>query len=154
MTRQLLLYYASACSIYLFAFCSPVFAASIETPESLPGGTIISILDAKKLLGTADTTFIDTRNPVNYGRGHVPGAILVQYKMKSRKIPKFNPKLDQFDLSRLPQNKQTKVIFYSHGSTGWKSYKAATLAIRNGYKNVYWMRQGLNGWKSNGFPVQ
>lgn len=25
--------------------------------------------------------------------------------------------------------------------------------MKNGYKNVYWMRDGINGWKEAGYPV-
>ena len=27
------------------------------------------------------------------------------------------------------------------------------MAVKNGYKNVYWMRDGINGWKTAGYPV-
>ena len=27
------------------------------------------------------------------------------------------------------------------------------MAVKNGYKNVYWMRDGIKGWKKEGYPV-
>jgi len=28
------------------------------------------------------------------------------------------------------------------------------LAVKNGYKNVYWMRDGIKGWKKAGYPTE
>ena len=29
----------------------------------------------------------------------------------------------------------------------------ARLAVANGYQNVYWMRDGIKGWKKAGYPT-
>jgi rhodanese-related sulfurtransferase len=45
-------------------------------------------------------------------------------------------------------------VFYSDGLTGWKSYKAAVLAVKAGYKNVMYMRGGFAEWEAKGAPVE
>ena len=45
-------------------------------------------------------------------------------------------------------------MFYSDGPTGWKSYKAAVLAVKGGYKNVMYMRGGWDEWSGKGLPVE
>ena len=126
----------------------------IPTPESLPGGTIVTATEVKTLSETGDFTIVDVRNPINYGRAHVPGAIIVPYSGKSQKVVGFDVSLDKFNLNELPKDKTAKIIIYSHGITGWKSYKAASYAISEGYENIHWMREGLGTWVELGYPTE
>ncbi len=126
----------------------------IPTPESLPGGKIILAMDAKSLLDQNKAMFFDVRNPINFGRGHVPGATALPYSGKSKKIVDFDMSLDKFDTSKLPEDKNSVIIIYSHGITGWKSYKAAVSAIHAGYKDVHWMREGFGKWLELGYPTK
>lgn len=121
------------------------------TPTTLEGGKVVSVAEAKALLGKA--SFFDMRKAVSYGKGHVPGALPLPYDQKSDKSPKFDSSLDKFDMAQLPADKSAALVFYSDGPTGWKSYKAAVLAIRAGYTNVMWMREGSAGWEAAGFEL-
>jgi rhodanese-related sulfurtransferase len=125
-----------------------------ETPTTLSGGKVISVAEAKKLTDAKAATFVDTRSVVNFGKGHVPGAMTASYKEKSDKVASFDPKVDSFELDKLPKNKSAAVVFYSDGPTGWKSYKAAVLSISAGYTNVQYMRGGYAEWTAKGFPVE
>ena len=49
------------------------------------------------------------------------------------------------DLSR-------RVIVYCH-QTCWLSWNAAKRAIGYGYRNIYWYRDGIEGWKAAHFPT-
>lgn len=126
----------------------------IPTPETLTGGNIITPAEVKTLIETADVTVIDVRNPINYGRNHVPSAIIVPYSGKSKKVVDFDASLDKFNLAKLPTDKDAKIVIYSHGITGWKSFKAATYAIQSGYTNIHWMREGLGTWIELGYPTE
>src|SRR3546814_2200009 len=48
--------------------------------------------------------------------------------------------------------RSSAMVFYSHGSTGWKSYHAAKQAAAAGYKNVMWMRGGYADWAAGNHP--
>lgn len=125
-----------------------------ETPSQLKGGKVISVDDGRKLLDAKSATFVDTRSVVNFGKGHVPGAVTAAYKEKSDKVPEFDATKDELDFSKLPTDKAATIVFYSDGPTGWKSYKAAVLSVRQGYRNVMYMRGGWNDWSDKGLPVE
>lgn len=127
---------------------------AVPTPQSLAGGEIITIQQARDYFDRAAAVFIDTRSAINYGRGHIPKAVLAPYKGSSKKELEFDAALDQPGLDKLPADKSTRIIIYSHGDTGWKSYKTAVLAIRAGYSNVLWMREGFSRWQEQGYPVE
>lgn len=133
---------------------SAVSASDVETPSTLTGGKVISVADGKKLLDAKAATFIDTRSVVNFGKGHVPGAVIASYKEKSEKVVAFDAKIDGFELEKLPKDKAAAVVFYSDGPTGWKSYKAAVLSINAGYKNVHYMRGGFADWSAKSLPIE
>lgn len=146
-----------ACTLWLagalFA-AGNALASKPQTPAALAGARVISVEEAKKLLDAKDANFVDTRNPVNFGKGHVPGAKLVAYREKSDTVENFDAALDQFDMTVLPADRNAKVVFYSDGPTGWKSFKAAALAVRAGYKNVHYMRLGWADWTAKGLPQE
>lgn len=122
------------------------------TPTGLKGGTLISVDDAKKLSDGKGAQFFDTRAVLNFGKGHVPGANSISYKEKSEFKADFDGSQDQFDLAKLPEDKNARIVFYSDSPKGWKSYKAAVLSIKAGYKNVLWMRDGFEGWVAKSYP--
>jgi rhodanese-related sulfurtransferase len=134
----------------LLAAAMPVTAA--ETPTSLPGGKVVSADEAKTLVGKAH--FFDMRKAINFGKGHVKGAVALPYDEKSEKASSFDASKDGFDKSKLPSDKNAVLVFYSDGPSGWKSYKAAVLAIRAGHKNVMWMRGGITEWSAKGQQLE
>lgn len=75
-------------------------------------------------------------------------------KEKSEKSINFDGRADDFELSRLPADKSTPIIFYCNGGECWKSYKACRTALKSGYSHVYWMRGGMPEWKAKGFPTE
>lgn len=145
-------------SILFVALLLPASAALAQnkppTPTTLQGGAVISVEDAKKLLDGKGAAFFDTRNPINYGKGHIAGALAISYKERSAFTKDFDASQDTVDLSKLPADKNAKIVIYSDGVHGWKSYKAAALAVKDGRKNVMWMRDGTEGWSAKGYPMQ
>ncbi len=125
-----------------------------DTPTTINNAKIIAVGEARSLLDTKAARFFDTRNALNFGKGHVPGASLLAYKEKSEFATDFDAAQDSFDLSKLPADKDATIIIYSHGPQGWKSYKAAVLSARAGYRNELWMREGFAGWTAKGLPVE
>ena len=129
--------------------CAPAIAADKpDTPTTVSGFAIVTPEEARALVGKA--TFYDMRSAINFGKGHVQGAKALPYGEKSGFATDFDASQDRFDLSKLPADKNATIVFYSDGPKGWKSYKAAVLAARGGYKNVKWMRAGTEGWQAQG----
>lgn len=123
-----------------------------DTPTTLKGAQVITADQAKALVDGKGAAFFDTRSALNYGKGHIPGAQLVAYKEKSDFVANFDASVDNFDMAKLPQDKAAKIVIYSDGPQGWKSYKAAAMAVTAGYKNVMWMREGFAAWSAKGLP--
>lgn len=121
------------------------------TPTVVKGFAIVSPEQARALLGRA--AFFDMRSAVNYGKGHIEGAKALPYDQKSALAADFDAALDRFDMAKLPADKNAAIVFYSDGQTGWKSYKAAVIASRAGYKNVKWLREGTAGWLARGYEL-
>ncbi len=127
-------------------------AARVITPDTLEGGEIITPQQLQQLSGTVHR--FDMRKALNYAKGHMPGAVSLPFKPKSSKRVDFDASKDRLNFSKLPTDKGAMLLFYSDGPYGWKSYKAAVLAIRKGYGRVYWLRDGFSGWKKAGLPVE
>lgn len=121
---------------------------------SITGARVISADDGKALAASRSALFVDTRNAMNFGKGHVPGAITASYKEKSEKVEGFDASKDEFDMAKLPGDKNAKLVFYSDSPGGWKSYKAAVLAVKADYRNVMYMRGGFAEWEGKGLPVE
>jgi rhodanese-related sulfurtransferase len=123
-----------------------------ETPTTLEKGKVVTVAEAKTLLDGKTATFVDTRSVVNFGKGHIPGALAIGYKEGSDKVVNFDASKDSFDFAKIP-DKAKPVVFYSDGPTGWKSYKAAVTAVKAGYTNVSYFRGGFAEWEGKGFAV-
>ncbi|MDD5028298.1 MAG: rhodanese-like domain-containing protein [Rhodoferax sp.] len=126
----------------------------LPTPTKLDGGKVISVEQGRALADKKTAFFIDTRSPVNFGKGHVPGANAIPYKSGSEDAEGFDASKDKFDLSKLPAAKEQALVFYSDGPTGWKSYKAAVWAVKAGYKDVNYMRDGWSEWLAKKLPAE
>lgn len=123
------------------------------TPTSLPGAKIISAAEARLLIEKGVPVY-DVRVAEEYRHGHVPGAISLPYNESSAKEVGFDVADDQFALNRLPKDKNAPFMMYCDGTICWKSYKSAVMAIKAGWKNVYWFRGGFPEWKEAGLPVE
>lgn len=124
-----------------------------ETPRELAGATIVAADRVKQLLDRG-VPIVDTRVGNEFAESHIRGAINIPYKEHSLKAPNFNAAQDNFDLAKLPQDKDKPIVFYCNSGECWKSYKASTVALRAGYRQVFWFRGGYPEWKKMGLPVE
>ena len=129
----------------LALFAAPALAA--ETPARLDGVKVISAAEAKRMLDNG-VPVIDTRVAVEYEEKTIKGAKSVPYREKSAKDVKFDRTQDQFDLAKLPPEKNSPLVFFCNAGECWKSYKASVVARDAGYKEIHWLRGGLPEWIS------
>jgi len=122
------------------------------TPTALPGAKVISAAEAKTLIEKGVPVY-DVRVKEEYDTAHVPGAISVPYGESSAKEVDFDPVDDKFALDKLPRDKNAALMMYCDGTICWKSYKSAVMAIKAGWKNVYWFRGGFPEWKEKNMPI-
>ena len=129
-------------------------ALAADTPAAAPNG--VTLVDAKKVqeLQAGGATLVDTRKASEFGEGSIKGAISVPYDPeKSAKEPVFDSKMDKFDMSKLA-NKDAKIVVFCNAGSCWKSYKSAVVLAANGYKHVYWYREGVPDWKARKLPME
>ncbi|RJQ52109.1 MAG: rhodanese-like domain-containing protein [Nitrospiraceae bacterium] len=136
-----------------FIFTATAMAGETPTPTSLDGVRIASTGEVKTMLGQQGIYIFDMRKALNYGKGHLKGAVSLPFKWLTEGANPASRK-GEFDMALLPADKNAKIIFYSDGPAGWKSYHAAKLTREAGYKNVIWMREGSAAWESKGYPVE
>lgn len=146
LARSAVLLAGATLSAALWAQSAP------PTPMAAAGVSVVTPEQAQALIGKA--AFYDMRSAVNYGKGHIKGAVALPYDQKSELAEDFDASKDKVDMAKLPADKAAPIVFYSDGPNGWKSYKAARLAAQAGYKNVKWMRDGTAGWMAKGMPLE
>jgi rhodanese-related sulfurtransferase len=134
-----------------FAFCGPTAAA--ETPTSLDSVKLVGAEEAKRMLDKG-VMLVDTRVASEFEEKTIKGAKNVPYREKSAKSASFDKAQDQFDLSKLPGDKNAPVVFFCNAGECWKSYKASVVARDAGYKQIHWLRGGLPEWVAKGLPTQ
>ncbi|GAB1393886.1 hypothetical protein MASR1M60_20500 [Rhodocyclaceae bacterium] len=129
-------------------------ALAQETPTTAPAG--VKLVEAKDVqdLMAKGAKVVDTRRASEYAEGTIKGAINVPYDPeKSAKDAGFDPAQDKFDLAKFTDKNATIVTFCNSGSC-WKSYKAAVVLAKNGFKNVAWYRNGFPDWKAKKLPME
>ncbi|WP_299398071.1 rhodanese-like domain-containing protein [Pelagibius sp.] len=118
--------------------------AAEETPLELSGVTVVTAEQLQPILDQGIFIY-DLRKKASFVDGHVPSA--------QSAAAFYDAARTTLDTSFLGPNKSDRILFYSHGTTGWKSYWAAKRAVEAGYENVMWMRGGFAEWAGNGFPI-
>ncbi len=130
----------------------PAALQAADTPPTLTGTKLVSTEEVSKLQAQG-AQIVDTRVAAEYSEGHIKGAVSVPYREKSDKSVGFDPAQDEFAVAKLGADKAAAVVLYCNGPECWKSYKSAVLAIKAGYTNLYWYRDGFPNWKSKSLPI-
>jgi rhodanese-related sulfurtransferase len=119
--------------------------ADEDTPSTLDGARVVSAEELRSILTDSSLRIYDLRKKASFVEGHVPHAISA--------APHYNEKENTLDLSGIDPDRNARVVFYSHGVTGWKSYFSAKAAVASGYRNVLWMRGGYAEWEEKNLPI-
>jgi rhodanese-related sulfurtransferase len=100
----------------------------------------LSVQDVKKKIDAGDKIIlVDTREDVEWARGHAAGAIHLGKGVIERDIENVIP------------DKEATVVLYCGG--GFRSALAADNVQRMGYHNVISMDGGWKGWTEAGLPT-
>lgn len=153
-SRTMIGLFSCAVGLFIVTLMSVLSAGAVEnkpdTPKFLNGVKVVSVEEVKALLNNKSIKIFDMRSAINYGKGHLPGAVALPYKENSEFKADFDASKDSLDMSKLPSDKNVQLLFYSDGPSGWKSYKAAVLAHKAGYRKIMWFREGTAGWIARG----
>jgi rhodanese-related sulfurtransferase len=110
------------------------------SPLFVPGASSIDVFEAKQLFDRG-VVFIDSRDVVDWGIGHIQGAISLDWDSR-------------FTVEALSDviNRDEPVVIYCHGPRCLRSSKAAAKAVSWGFTNTYYFRDGFPAWKNAGYP--
>lgn len=97
-------------------------------------------VEALRRSGAALGLLIDTREPAEWGNGHIPGAALVPRGVLEGKIEELAPDLDQ------------PIVLYC--GSGGRSALAAESLQRMGYRKVLSLAGGFAAWQEAELPIE
>jgi PQQ-dependent catabolism-associated CXXCW motif protein len=135
-------------------------------PLTVAGGKAIGTEDAKALWTSGRAVFIDVlpapRRPEGLAPGavwkplprlHVPGSLWLPDVGRGE----INERLDSYFRDNLEHitgsSKAAPLVFYCLADC-WMSWNAARRAISYGYTQVYWYRDGTDGWTKAQLPTE
>ncbi len=111
----------------LFLLIATAGITEAGSVKRITGAELQGMMDAGEKL-----VIVDVREPWLYSKGHIPGAINIQYEdnSKTRVLNELNPK--------------DKIVFVCHG--GPMGDDLGGVLIKNGYTDVYNVKRGMRGW--------
>ncbi len=116
-----------AVSTMLFAACAPKF------PTLIPD-------EFEQVIAEPDVQLVDVRTPEEFERGHIVGAMNINWKN------------DSFaDDAAILERSKTIAIYCKAGR---RSHAAAGKLYRMGYKNIVELQGGIEAWQAEGKAVQ
>jgi len=115
--------------------------------EALESVEPISVESAKQEIdeGTASLV-VDVREPGEFEKGHLPGAINVPRGMLELRADSDSPAANP----DLTGNRESRIIVYCLKAPGARCVLAAETLGRMGYSNVVAMQGGLEEWRAAG----
>lgn len=93
----------------------------------------VSAYEAYELVIQNKVVILDVREPYEFNSGHIRGAINIPWTQVDSLIDNVIP------------NKNTPILL--HCLSGTRSQKALTYLLNHGYKNIYYMSCGIQGWR-------
>ena len=118
-------------------------AVYADTPNLIRGTIKIKAEDIFVLAEKfPNLVIIDARKTSDRAKGFIEGSI---------GLP--DTKTTKASLSRHIPDKNTPVMFYCNGVKCGRSVTSSKLAVKLGYKKVYWFRGGWEEWANKGLPV-
>lgn len=116
--------------------------AGYQSPETVEGTRTIALQEAKNL-HQQGVLFVDVRSDRQYNKRHIAGALHLYIKT-------------QFTEANLLEHAQKNdpIVIYCNGAHCALSYKAATLAVAWGFRNILYYRDGFRAWRLDGNPLQ
>ncbi len=120
------------------------------TKAALAEITALSPVEVRHRLGSLDpVVLIDVREPEEFERGHLPGAINIPRGLLEMKADLESPVKD----ARL-SDRGLAVVTYCTGGIGARSALSAQVLKRMGFLNAACLEGGLQAWKTLGGPVE
>jgi rhodanese-related sulfurtransferase len=121
-----------------------VITAKAKDDVVLGDWEIEDVKIAKKIFDSGKAVFVDARSQLNFGDGHIKGAISLPVGQFDLLVEKFK---QNYSLSQ-------PIVTYCSGRTCNDSHHLAQMLFENGYDNVSVFIDGYPGWETEGYPIE
>ncbi|MCJ7772917.1 MAG: rhodanese-like domain-containing protein [Desulfobacterales bacterium] len=127
---------------YLLICAAIILIISLSPVSGDEGYKEINTLELKKWMDAEDKPIlVNSLSPIEFGESYIPGAICIPMEL--------------MQVSQLiPADLNKPIVFYCYGPECMKSKIASDIAIKMGHENIYWYREGIEGWKKAGYGTQ
>ncbi len=96
----------------------------------------------------ASLALLDLRGNLDFSRRHLPGALsLPIHLFRDSLSTLIDEHWSAADLSKLP------LVFYCYGPDCIRSRNGASMAAQQGFRDLLWYREGVEGWRRAGLPL-
>lgn len=90
----------------------------------------------------------------------IPDLLIIDARIRSDRIQGYieasislpDVETDCDSLKKVISNKKSPVLFYCNGVKCGRSGNSSKIALKCGYKNIYWFRGGFEEWKLKKLP--
>lgn len=107
--------------------------------KAVAGIVEVDLERAAELVARRDVVVLDIRTPQEFRAGHMPGATNVDYRARD-----FEERLAGLDRNS---------AYLMHCATGRRSGRALELFRELGFRQVYHLESGFEGWRGSGLAV-
>jgi rhodanese-related sulfurtransferase len=125
-------------SILTCLIAAPLLAA--DKPPVPPSVKNVGVEEFDKLRTDKKNVVLDVRTPEEFDKGHIPGAINVDFN-----APDFQKKVAELDKSK---------TYLVHCAGGVRSAKACTAMDKIAFPNIVNLEPGFRAWEKAGKPVE
>ncbi len=128
--------------LLLVALLFPAAARSVEPTTPSPAAAVkrIGVEDYDKLRADTNNVILDVRSVAEFEKGRIPRAINID----------INSKTFAERTAALDRNK----TYLVNCAVGMRSAKACKKLEAMGFKNLYDLGPGFDGWKKAGKPIE
>lgn len=121
------------------------------TPKGIKGATTVSPREAKCLLDNLGEKLL-VIHVMHDREGQLPGAHMdAEFGSGSERD---DSRLGERLMRLSGGDKERPMLYYCYHSSCHMSYNASLRAVRAGYTNVFWLRDGNSGWKAAKLPMK
>lgn len=124
--------------ILVLVLCLSFFCACKNSDDTQYDVKVITSEEAKPMIDTGEYIVLDVRTQEEYDEKHIPDCVHIP-------IDKNDVEPFKSEVQKQLADKNAKIIVYC--MSGFRSDIAAKAMSTLGYKNLYNMTDGIEGWK-------
>ena len=126
--------------ILMAALLNAAPSPAADKPSVPPSVKNVGVEEFDKLRAEKKSVVLDVRTPEEFARGHIPGAINLDFN-----APDFQKKVGELDKSK---------TYLVHCAGGNRSARACTAMDKIAFTNLINLEPGFRAWEKAGKPIE